>query len=201
MLIKKRLFISSILLLLTSYHATAYVDYFKVRPYSGFGYTLGENINVGSGNLFNYRFGLQGIYQFTKYVGIGIDATYMHLLDAKYDAASNSSARINEGSVNFFTPLAILELNGGNNILIVQTGVGLSIATAGNFKQEFTYMLALGLDIPLTDSISLPIISRFDFIFPNQSMIPYSLNVGLTFRFGGSPTRRKRIDNRWKELN
>lgn len=174
------------ILFILSVNSFSYNSYFKLRPYGTIGYTAGENVNVGNGSLMSYRFGVQPLYQLTRYFAVGGDIGYIHAFKTSYDSTSHSDSQSSFTNSDFLHINAVADFSFYNNTFILQGGFGPYLGMADNSSETaFGFFLASGFDIPLFNSkyVSMPIMTRFEFIFGEHDLVPITILAGLTFKF------------------
>ncbi len=173
-----RAIIVSIILVL-SLSCIGYSQY-KVRAYGTFGYTGGQVWEGNNGSALNYRGGVQLGYTFIEFFSIGVDLAYLHAFTADGVSPSNTA----EGSADYLHSLVFVEMGLGKNIFTAQLGFGPYFDINNYSTHRLGMMLAVGLDIPITRNISIPVLFRTDIIFGSEIAIPLTMMTGVTFRFG-----------------
>ncbi len=160
------------------------IKFFRLRTLGSLGYTTGGNVNVGEGSLLNYRFGLQSIFQISKYTGFGLDLGYLRAFTTNYTNLSDTKARSNYSKSTFFHSLVVFDFTPGDQLFIIQFGVGPYFGTGDNKDVSMGIMITTGIDFPINSFMSLPIIMRYEFIISEHTLIPINFYSGITFRFG-----------------
>ncbi len=164
----------------------------KIRLYGSFGYTFGgttlyernndyfDNGYDGSKhniNKLSYGGGIQFIYLLTSDIGLGLDIGAIRLYTLK-EVQFRSSGIVYDWD-GYKTSITMLNINlfgefELENILFFQIGLGacFDITDYSNYVSDkaklghrFALMTVVGVDIPVSSSISIPIMFRYDIIF------------------------------------
>ena len=161
---------------------------FKVRLLGSIGYTAGGNVNIGDGSLFNYRFSVQPLYWLNRIEGdldfsIGLDLGYLHAYTTSYKDFHHKDGRSKYGSVSFFHSLVTLDFLLYRSIFGWQFGLGPYFGVGDNTDIAFGLSFGPSLNFSLSESITIPVLMRFDIILDEKTLIPVNVYVGLSYQF------------------
>ncbi len=153
----------------------------SLRLYGAFGSTqLSKPENISTDlDQFNWRVGLQLKYDLFDLsllsLGIGVDLAYMRLFDS-------GSVSVDTDAAATFNTLAFVELE-LLGFIIVQGGGGMYWGLGSYNDNDFGFMLAAGIEIPLGSTFAIPIMLRCDIILGKETLYPISGMTGLAFKF------------------
>ncbi len=167
--------LSFLVILFTLVFALSHITYgiIKIRPYAGAGYTFVEiPSSYFNWNQFSARGGVQGLFSITDSISIGVDLAYIH--------AYTITPSFVTFWADYLNVLAVFEFN--YSLFVGQFGAGPYVALADNDGSPFGVMFAAGVDIPVSKTISIPIMLRSDIIFDSKTTIPIGLMVGVTIK-------------------
>ena len=161
---------------------------FKIRALGGIGTTIvtSDFTDLGAtAKKTSIGFGVQGLFSLSESSAVGIDAGYLSTWEWTFSTYSANYKYINIGVIYEYT----------KSIFVIQAGLGVYIdsstysanitsSTQGKTGTGLGTIIAAGVDIPITDSISIPILARIDYIaFGTKNT---ATSGGSTREFGGS---------------
>ena len=161
---------------------------FKFRLLGSVGYTAGGNVNVGDGSLLNYRFLVQSLYWLDRVEGdldfsIGFDVGYSHVYTTSYKDFHHKDGRSKYGSVSFLHSLVTLDFLIYESIFGWQFGLGPYFGVGDNTDIAFGLGFGPSLNFSLSDSMTIPVLMRFDLILDEKTLIPVNIYIGLSYHF------------------
>ena len=147
----------------------------KVRIYGGGGMSMGESADVGSGSSISYRFSTQFLFPVSQSWRFGFETGFVHLLESKYYGSRKKS-------YDYVDTLFMVEYNlSAVRWLSFQAGAGPYFSVGNDRGNDFGIFLGFGADIPVTDTIAIPIFFRVDPIIGLPLVVPITISTGLTF--------------------
>lgn len=168
----------------------------KVRLYGAFGYSIFnteafDNLNNAMKILFpgiitddiieidkiNFGGGIQAFYGINNMISVGIDVGYMRLGSLTItDYAKSIGLTGTDINFNMLNTLGVVEISSGNIIFQFGAGIYLDMTSYSDGATADTklgnspgFMIAGGVNIPISDTLYIPVLARIDGIFANES--------------------------------
>lgn len=151
---------------------------FKTTGFMSIGDTS-VDIPALDGSKLSYRYGLQmliGAKTETFSIGAGWEISAVHLFSRK--------SLIESKNFTYLNALVTCEIS--YSIFQFQFGFGPSFGVADTNGVEFAFMLGGGLNIPISSSVSMPLMVRSDWIYASQTSRTVSFMTGLSLYIGGT---------------
>ncbi len=170
----------------------------KLRPYGTIGYTVTDTHYLDQIDSIDVRklswgFSVQAFYYLSKSIGVGLDTGYNQIWAYKQTV----SGRTYKASISAVNISAVFEYS--PSILVLQAGLGYYINTGSYYDAledvgaGFGFMFAIGVEIPISKTISIPILAKIDMIFLDHwqnayaewggNSVPFRLMTGVTIKF------------------
>ncbi len=174
----KRILLYGLVVLVFFVATSAYsLDYLTIRPYGEFGSTL-ANADISRSEKFNYGFGVQilvGDSDEDMFINIGLDMGYSSLYNVYFSDPSRA--------INYFRSQLILEcaIKGFFVWPTFQIGLGANWDLEHISGNKLVITLAAGFTIPITDSITIPILLKSEVLYFIENPIgTFSVLAGVS---------------------